>query len=88
MSTLNGSHHRMPPNWMLEVGKQTNEFFESRDHTGQRKLKSIEQYSREHNTQEKPSRRYFRGKLLPEIIFGYDRDKDLSSQDYTTSSSL
>jgi dual specificity protein kinase YAK1 len=74
----------MPPGWMIDVGKQAGEFFEPRrdSETGQRKtyrLKSIEQYSREHNTQEQPSKKYFKGTLLPEIIQSYDRDKGSSS---------
>ena len=74
----------MPPGWMIDVGKQAGEFFETRrdTETGQRKtyrLKSIEQYSREHNTQEQPSKKYFKGTLLPEIVQSYDRDKGSSS---------
>jgi dual specificity protein kinase YAK1 len=68
----------MPPGWMLDVGKQSQEFFEKRkDEFGHKtyRLKSIEQYSREHNTQEQPSKKYFKGTLLPEIIQAYDRDK-------------
>ena len=45
----------MPPNYMLEMGKQSAHFFDSFvDHFGHKKyrLKSIEQYSRERNTQE------------------------------------
>jgi dual specificity protein kinase YAK1 len=74
----------MPPGWMIDVGKQAGEFFETRrdSETGQRKtyrLKSREQYSREHNTQEQPSKKYFKGTLLPDIIQSYDRDKGSSS---------
>ena len=32
------------------------------------KLKSLEQYSREHNTQEQPGKQYFKATTLPEII--------------------
>ena len=73
----------MPPNWMIEVGKTAGEFFERPgSEPGQRhnyKLKPIEQYSREHNTQEQPSKKYFKGTTLPEIIQSYDRDRGLSS---------
>jgi dual specificity protein kinase YAK1 len=74
----------MPPGWMIDVGKQAGEFFETRrdPENSTRKtyrLKSIEQYSREHNTQEQPSKKYFKGTLLPEIIHAYDRDKGSSS---------
>ncbi|TDL25912.1 kinase-like protein [Rickenella mellea] len=61
----------MPPTYMLEMGKQSSQFFDSYvDHYGQKKwrLKSIEQYSREHNTQEQPGKQYFKATSLPEII--------------------
>lgn len=76
------ANSRMPPGWMIDVGKQASEFFEKRrEQDGQKtyRFKSIEQYSREHNTTEQPSKKYFRGTLLPEIIQGYDRDKSSSS---------
>jgi dual specificity protein kinase YAK1 len=48
----------LPPNWMLEVGKQY-------------RLKSMEQYSREHGTKEQPSKKYFSATRLPDIIRSY-----------------
>jgi dual specificity protein kinase YAK1 len=60
-----------PPSHMLERGKQTGQFFDSfADHYGQKKfvLKSLEKYSREHNTSEQPGKQYFNGKSLPEIV--------------------
>jgi dual specificity protein kinase YAK1 len=65
-----------PPNWMLEMGKQSGEFFEKRhdvDDFGRRTyhLKSMEQYSREHGTKEQPSKKYFQATTLPEIIRSY-----------------
>ncbi|KAI9758861.1 MAG: Translation initiation factor 3 subunit c [Chaenotheca gracillima] len=63
-----------PPMWMLEMGKQSGEFF-VRDHDefGRRnfRLKSMEQYSREHNSKEQPSKKYFQATTLPEIIRSY-----------------
>ena len=56
---------------MLDVGKQSNHFFDSYvDHYGHKKyrLKSIEQYSRERNTQEQPGKQYFKATTLPDII--------------------
>ena len=56
---------------MLDMGKQTSQFFDSYvDHYGHKKyrLKSIEQYSREHNTNEQPGKQYFKATSLPEII--------------------
>ena len=64
----------MPPTWMLEMGKQSGEFFEkTQDEFGRRsyRLKSMEQYSREHNTKEQPSKKYFQATTLPEIIRSY-----------------
>ncbi|KAM5430527.1 dual specificity protein kinase yak1 [Microsporum canis] len=64
----------LPPVWMLENGKQAGEFFEkTQDEFGRRsfRLKSMEQYSREHNTKEQPSKKYFQATTLPEIIRTY-----------------
>ncbi|KAL3953489.1 hypothetical protein ACCO45_011445 [Purpureocillium lilacinum] len=50
------------------------EFFEKRqDEFGRRTyhLKSMEQYAREHNTKEQPSKKYFQASTLPEIIKSY-----------------
>ncbi|THV02423.1 kinase-like protein [Dendrothele bispora CBS 962.96] len=66
----------MPPTSMLNIGKQTNQFFDSYEvwnpHTNQKEkkysLKSIEQYSREHNTNEQPGKQYFKATSLPDII--------------------
>lgn len=61
----------MPPTYMLDMGKQTKQFFDSYvDAYGQKKhrLKSLEQYSREHNTNEQPGKQYFKATTLPEII--------------------
>ncbi|KAI0312747.1 kinase-like domain-containing protein [Amylostereum chailletii] len=60
-----------PPSYMMEMGKQTGQFFDSYpDMYGRKKyrLKSLEQYSREHNTQEQPGKQYFKATTLPEII--------------------
>lgn len=59
---------------MLEVGKQSGEFFEkSHDEFGRRSygLKSMEQYSRERNVKEQPSKKYFASTTLPDIIKNY-----------------
>ncbi|MCJ1472732.1 dual specificity protein kinase yak1 [Lambiella insularis] len=64
----------LPPTWMLEMGKQSGEFFEkTHDEFGRRtyRLKSMEQYSREHSTKEQPSKKYFQAITLPEIIRSY-----------------
>ncbi|KAI9797267.1 MAG: dual specificity protein kinase yak1 [Piccolia ochrophora] len=64
----------LPPTWMLEMGKQSGEFFEkTHDEFGRRnyRLKSMEQYAREHNTKEQPSKKYFQATTLPDIIRSY-----------------
>ncbi|KAJ7647142.1 kinase-like domain-containing protein [Roridomyces roridus] len=66
----------LPPQSMLNTGKQVSQFFDSYEvynpHTNQNekkyRLKSIEQYSREHNTNEQPGKQYFKATTLPEII--------------------
>lgn len=63
-----------PPTWMLEVGKQSGEFFEkTHDEFGRRnyRLKSMEQYSREHNTKEQSSKKYFTATTLTDVIKTY-----------------
>jgi dual specificity protein kinase YAK1 len=64
----------LPPTWMLEMGKQSGEFFQKEhDEYGRRtyRLKSMEQYSQEHNTKEQPSKKYFSATTLPDIIKNY-----------------
>lgn len=64
----------LPPTWMLEMGKQSGEFFQrEQDEYGRKtyRLKSMEQYSREHNTKEQPSKKYFSATTLPDIIKNY-----------------
>lgn len=64
----------LPPTWMLEMGKQSGQFFEkTQDEFGRKsyRLKSLEQYSREHNTKEQPSKKYFQASTLEEIIRSY-----------------
>lgn len=56
---------------MLDMGKQTKQFFDSFvDVFGHKKyrLKTLEQYSREHNANEQPGKQYFKATTLPEII--------------------
>lgn len=68
----------LPPRWMLEQGKQTGEFFNVySDEYGRKqyKLKSIDQYSKEHKVQEQPSKRYFQATTLPDIVKTYPMSK-------------
>ena len=60
-----------PPQFMLDAGAQTPEFFNvHHDAYGRTtyRFKPREQYSREHNVQEQPSKQYFPGSTLAEII--------------------
>jgi dual specificity protein kinase YAK1 len=63
-----------PPVYMIANGKTAHEYFDryTNEH-GQKKyrLKSMEQYMKEHNTVEQPSKRYFSAVTLPEIIKSY-----------------
>ncbi|PPQ89720.1 hypothetical protein CVT25_014121 [Psilocybe cyanescens] len=66
----------MPPLSMLNTGKQCTQFFDTfevwnpalNQNEKKYRLKSIEQYSREHNTNEQPGKQYFKATSLPEII--------------------
>jgi dual specificity protein kinase YAK1 len=66
----------MPPLSMLNTGKQVHQFFDtyevwnpqSNQNEKRYRLKSIEQYSREHNTNEQPGKQYFKASSLPELI--------------------
>ncbi|KAM6502043.1 Protein kinase-like domain containing protein [Amanita muscaria] len=66
----------MPPLSMLNTGKQVHQFFDthevwnpqSNQNEKRYRLKSIEQYSREHNTNEQPGKQYFKANSLPELI--------------------
>ena len=60
-----------PPHWMLEMGKQTSDFYDETINEVQQKqytLKSIEKYSKEHNRNELPSKRYFQGTNLAQVV--------------------
>ncbi|ANB15940.1 serine/threonine protein kinase YAK1 [Sugiyamaella lignohabitans] len=63
-----------PPNWMIEMGKNSGQFMEKYiDEFGRKqyRLKSREKYSREFNCDEQPSKRYFPSTNLREIIRDY-----------------
>ncbi|WFD32148.1 dual-specificity kinase [Malassezia sp. CBS 17886] len=60
-----------PPAFMLDRGRQTTEFFNMHTDAFGRvvyQLKPLEQYAHEHRVQEHPSKQYFPGSTLPEII--------------------
>jgi dual specificity protein kinase YAK1 len=66
---------RLPPTHLLDVGKQTHEFFNVKgsDSYGKKyyALKPMEQYAQEHSTKESPSKQYFKQTKLKEIIMEY-----------------
>ncbi|KAI7857889.1 kinase-like domain-containing protein [Circinella umbellata] len=64
----------VPPNYMIEMGKNANRYFERyTDEKGEKKykLRSIEQYSQEQGKTEQPSKRYFVARTLPDLINNY-----------------
>lgn len=69
------SYFSNPPGHLLDVGKQTHEFFNyvGADQHGRKqyKLKSLEVYSHEHRTNEQPSKQYFKQTKLRDIIMEY-----------------
>ena len=65
------SHGRMPPHYMMDMGKRTSHFFDSNGGTFSHKtyhLKSLAQSSRERNVSELPGKRYFGATTLSDII--------------------
>ena len=64
---------------MLETGKQVSHFFNvSYDEYGRKqwRLKSLEEYEREHpNAKEQPSKKFFAASTLPEIIKTYPNQR-------------
>ncbi|EJU04052.1 kinase-like protein [Dacryopinax primogenitus] len=61
----------MPPAYMLEIGKSSNDFFKSSlDEYGRKKwrIKALDEYCRDKKTTEQPGKKYFSATTLPEII--------------------
>ncbi|KAJ1555596.1 dual specificity protein kinase yak1, partial [Nowakowskiella sp. JEL0078] len=74
----------MPPQYMLDMGKSSSQFFNKLTENGHViwTPKSIEQYMTEQNCVEQPSKRYFQGTTLSEIINRYPiTRKGLSQRD-------
>ncbi|KTW30796.1 hypothetical protein T552_00508 [Pneumocystis carinii B80] len=74
----------MPPIWMIEMGKQSSDFFDKIvDDTGLKIycLKTMEQYAKERNTIEVPNKKYFSASTLPEIVKTYPMQKKFSKSD-------
>ncbi|KAF8518772.1 kinase-like domain-containing protein [Gautieria morchelliformis] len=74
----------LPPQHMLDLGKQASQFLDCYvDNYGHKKyrLKSLEQYSRERNTQEQVGKQYFSHKTLADII----RNAPLASSRHSSS---
>lgn len=83
----------MPPNHLLEHGKQVPEFFNSGPAGADAyapasgggsgrsfRLKPMEQYSQEHGTKEQPSKQYFKHQHLHDIIRTYTFSKKTAKQ--------
>lgn len=74
---------RNPPSHLLEVGKQTHEFFNCHVDAHGRKnytLKPMDQYAAEHRTNEQPSKQYFKQTRLNDIIMEYSFSKKNAKQ--------
>jgi dual specificity protein kinase YAK1 len=72
-----------PPSHLLEVGKQTHEFFNCHVDAHGRKnysLKPMDQYAAEHRTNEQPSKQYFKQTRLNDIIMEYSFSKKNAKQ--------
>ncbi|KAI8800325.1 kinase-like domain-containing protein [Cladochytrium replicatum] len=64
----------LPPNWTLEKGKASHQFFNrlvSHEGKASWQLESMDQYMQEQGTSEQPSKKYFQGTTLPEVINSY-----------------
>lgn len=75
----------MPPSYMLDCGKQANQFFNQYVDpygTKRHRLKSMEQYSTERNVREQPSKKYFQANTLPDIIGTYTFRKDAKPHEF------
>ncbi|KAJ3343599.1 dual specificity protein kinase yak1 [Gonapodya sp. JEL0774] len=73
----------VPPPYMIEKAKQAHTFFEKRlqlDGKPIYALKSMDQYSKENNTSEHHSKRYFQGTTLVEVISHYPGNRKGISQ--------
>ena len=67
-----------PPSYMLDLGKNAKNYFDRRPTPSGKYewvFKSIEQYNAERNATEKPSKRYFAARSLPELILTYPSHK-------------
>jgi dual specificity protein kinase YAK1 len=82
----------MPPSYMIEVGKSAKAFFVRVDSahpagpSGRKpkhiyRLKSRDQYSKEFNLTEQPSKRYFSGTTLKEVIMQYPLSRKLGAEE-------
>ncbi|KNE67776.1 CMGC/DYRK/YAK protein kinase [Allomyces macrogynus ATCC 38327] len=83
----------MPPTYMIEVGKNAKAFFvkiaDSTPAAGPHapripavyRLKPREQYAKEHGTTEQPSKRYFAGTTLAEVVMQYPYSRRLQGAD-------
>ncbi|KAJ3081806.1 dual specificity protein kinase yak1 [Rhizoclosmatium hyalinum] len=72
----------MPQQWMCDKGKNAKNFFVKREGSVGYQLKTIEEYVRDTGLTEQPSKRYFAGNTLEEIINSYPMPKkEMNSAD-------
>lgn len=79
----------VPPSWMLEMGKQSGDFFDKivdQDPTARKRyrLKGLEQYSREQGVTEQPSKRYFNETQLHDLVLRYPLPKKSMTEKETS----
>ncbi|KAM5426167.1 Dual specificity protein kinase YAK1 [Saccharomyces cerevisiae] len=74
-----------PPSWMIDMGKNSGKFMkklapeESSSSTQKHRMKTIEEFCREYNIVEKPSKQYFKWRKLPDIIRNYRYPKSIQN---------
>ncbi|KAK5670472.1 dual specificity protein kinase yak1 [Batrachochytrium dendrobatidis] len=74
----------IPPGYMCERSRHALNFFDKHDGSNNKNvfsLKSMESYMKERGTVEQPSKRYFKGTTLPEIINTYPVMRKLSPEE-------
>lgn len=64
-----------PPIWMIEMGKNSKNFFTKDNTTGTYKLKEYDDYIKEKPSLEKPGENYFKTNDLKKLITGYSMNR-------------
>ncbi|QLG71728.1 hypothetical protein HG535_0C00770 [Zygotorulaspora mrakii] len=74
-----------PPTWMMEMGKNTTKFLKKTDYgdgtatndSKKYRIKTEDEFNEEYNTNEQPSKQYFKWTTLPEVIKHYRLSKKI-----------